>query len=828
MPFLPVSPKEINNTVDFILLTPEAYVDHPSFGHAIISRLVEAEGFSIAINSQPKSRYDYAKFKKPNIAFLVSGGVVDSMVNNYTVAKRKRHTDDYSEGGKAGARADRAVTVYCRHLKSLFPDTPIIIGGIEASLRRFAHYDYWADKVMPSILLDCGADLLVYGMGERPLLDILSLVKKGVPINSIKDVEGTAYLSDYDSLPSSVKEGFSNNSYAFCPTYEEVAGAKTAFVKAFNIQSSNNNPINSRPIVQKHGKLYVIQNTPAQPLHQKEMDRIYSLPYMREPHPQYKEGVPAIEEVKFSITSHRGCYGGCSYCALSYHQGKTITSRSKQSILDEAQLLISKPDFKGYIHDIGGPTANFRRPSCDNQEKNGVCSSNNCIGFKVCPNLVVDHSEYLDILRELRSIKGVKKVFIRSGIRYDYVMLDKNEDFFKELVEHHISGQLKVAPEHCSDKVLSLMNKPPFEVYKSFYERYKKENDKLNKEQYLVPYLISSHPGSTIKDAIELTEYLKSINYMPEQVQDFYPTPSTKSTCMYYTEINPDTMERIYVAKTHEEKKTQRALLQYRLKENASIIKDAYDSVSGKMGKSDNVNQSRKNDKAKTDNYTKAAKQNRNTDKAVIKNSIIDNKGDNYTKKTVKENKTNYKTDNYNKRVVDKYSKTDKTVNKYSKTDKAVNKYSVTDNKGDNYTKKTVNKNSNNADNYTKKAVDKYSNTDKTVNKHSVTDNNADNYIKKSVNKNSNNADNYTKKAVDKYSNTDKTVNKHSVTDNNADNYIKKSVKGNGVTDKNTQSIGKASNKQEKSHFFNHNPFPSEKQPTKARDYYNKNKKNNK
>lgn len=580
MPFLPLTPKELSGSVDFILVIPEAYVDHPSFGHAVISRVTEAEGFTVAINSQPKADADFLKFGKPNIAFMVSGGVVDSMVNNYTVAKNKRISDDYSEGGRAGNRPDRAVSVYSSALKRLFPSTPVLIGGIEASLRRFAHYDYWADKVLPSILVDSRADLLVYGMGEKPLLDILSLVKRGIPLESIKHVNGTAYLSGYEDLSAGVKEGFSSGKFTFCPSFEEVLSDKTAYVKAFNIQNKNSNPINGKPLAQKHGGAYVIQNPPALPLTEKEIDWVYSLPYMGGPHPSYKEGVPAIEEVKFSITSHRGCFGNCSYCALTYHQGRAVSARSKESIIGEAVRLKDRQDFKGYIHDIGGPTANFIQPSCKKQAKSGVCPDRECIGYQPCPNLTVDHSKYLDILRAVRSIPGIKKVFIRSGIRYDYLMLDKNPAFFKELVEHHISGQLKVAPEHNSEKVLKLMNKPSFEVYKKFAVRFKTENERLGKKQYLVPYLISSHPGCELKDAVGLTEYLKSIGYMPEQVQDFYPTPSTKSTCMYYTGINPDTMEEVYVPKSREEKRTQRALLQYRLKENRAIISEAYRKVS--------------------------------------------------------------------------------------------------------------------------------------------------------------------------------------------------------------------------------------------------------
>lgn len=572
MPFLPIEPNETKLPVDFVLVIPEAYVDHPSFGHAIISRVTESQGFSIAINAQPMCEKDFAKFGKPNKGFLISGGVVDSMVNNYTVNKKRRRTDVYSEGGKGGKRPDRALTVYAKALKKLYPDVAIVIGGMEASLRRMAHYDYWSDSVMPSILLDSKADLLIYGMGERPLWDILDLVKKGVPLGNIKDIKGTGYLSTFDNLSNALREKFASNDVDFCPTFEEVTNEKKMFAKAYKQQYRSANNKFAKPLVQKHNKDYVIINPPSIPLTEKEMDSVYALPYMGDYHPSYTEGVPAIQEVKFSITSHRGCFGGCSFCALSFHQGRVISKRSGESIVDEAKALSQKEDFKGYIHDIGGPTANFRNPSCKKQEKSGVCPDKQCIGHTPCEHLVVDHSEYLNILREVRNLPNIKKVFIRSGIRFDYLMYDKNKEFFRELVAHHISGQLKVAPEHSQDNVLKLMNKPRFDIYKQFVKKFKEENAIQGKEQYLVPYLISSHPGCDIDDAVRLTQYLKSTGYMPEQVQDFYPTPSTRSTCMYYTGIDPETNEEIYVAKTTEEKQTQRALLQYRKKENQYLI----------------------------------------------------------------------------------------------------------------------------------------------------------------------------------------------------------------------------------------------------------------
>ncbi len=572
MPFLPMLKGDINTPVDFVFIIPEAYVDHPSFGHAIVSRVVESKGFSIAIVSQPQVDEDYKRFGKPNIAFLVSGGVVDSMVNNYSVNKVKRKVDEYSEGGVANRRPDRAVSVYSKTLKRLFPDVAVVIGGIEASLRRMAHYDYWSNTVMPSILVDSKADLLMYGMGEKAWWDILDLLNKGVPIKKIKDVEGTAYLTTKNDFNNNVKKNIENHNLSFCPSFEEVSQDKMAYVKAYKLQYENANYISGKMLIQKHKNQYVITNPPARPLTTKEMDSVYNLPFMLEPHPSYTKKVPSIEEVKFSITSHRGCFGSCSYCALSYHQGREIAHRSKESIVNEAKKLTTLPDFKGYIHDIGGPTANFRNPSCEKQKTLGVCKNKQCIGFQKCSNLTVNHDDYLDILRSVRSLDKVKKVFIRSGIRFDYVMYDKDKTFFNELVKYHVSGQLKVAPEHSCDKVLKLMNKPPFAMYKKFFEEFASLNKALGLKQYLVPYLISSHPGCTVDDAVKLTEYLMSIGYMPEQVQDFYPTPSTKSTCMFYTGIDPDTLTEIFIPKTKEEKHIQRALLQYRKPENKQLI----------------------------------------------------------------------------------------------------------------------------------------------------------------------------------------------------------------------------------------------------------------
>lgn len=577
MSFLPIKAAEAGSIpLDIVLISGEAYCDHPSFGHAIVSRVVEYMGLSIGIIPQPQCNADYMEFGEPRYGFFVSGGVVDSMVNNYTVAKIRRTEDSYSEGGVAGRRPDRCVDIYCNALKSIYPNTAIVIGGIEASLRRFAHYDYWADKVLPSILETSHADLLIYGMGERPIMDLCKMLLRNIPLKNIRDIRGTCYLENYDKLPLKLRTAAESGEASFSPSYQDVCKDNKAYVKAFNIESTNQDYISAKVIIQKQPSgSYVVQNLPQLPLAENELDAVYSLPYERNYHPIYLNGVPAIEEVKYSITSHRGCFGGCNYCALTYHQGRVIQKRSKESIIDEAKSFVQDKDFKGYIHDIGGPTANFRNRSCKSQEDNGVCAKKSCIGYEPCKNLDVSHTEYLSVLKGLREIEGVKKVFIRSGIRFDYLMYDKNDEFLHELIAHHISGQLKVAPEHVSDKVLKLMNKPSFEVYKRFKVKYDSINAKQGKKQFLVPYLISSHPGATLNDAVSVAEYLHSVHYMPEQVQDFYPTPSTKSTCMYYTGINPDNGESVYVARSKDEKRMQRALLQYRRKENYNIVKEA-------------------------------------------------------------------------------------------------------------------------------------------------------------------------------------------------------------------------------------------------------------
>lgn len=574
MPFLPITTLEMKKLnweqPDFIIVTGDAYIDHPSFGTAIISRVLESEGFKVTIISQPQKDEDYTLFGTPKFAFLVNSGNIDSMVAHYTAAKRRRSDDAYTPGGKSGKRPDRAVTFYCKALRRLFPDSPLLIGGIEASLRRFAHYDYWDDKVRPSILIDSGADLLMYGMGERHIVKIANRLKNGEKISDITDVLGTCFaVKTTEYSPRSAKQ---------CPSFEEVSElsdrGKKAYAKACLIQQNEHDAVRGRCIIQRHGNLLVVQNPPEPPLSTEEMDKVYALPFMRDYHPSYKAlgGVPAIEEVKFSIIHNRGCYGACNFCSLAYHQGRQITSRSHESVINEAKIISQMPDFKGYIHDVGGPTANFRAPSCKKQLKSGLCADKKCLAPDICPNITPDHSDYLELLRSIRALPKIKKVFIRSGIRFDYLIADKNETFFKELVKHHISGQLKVAPEHCSNNVLSKMGKPPIEVYNKFKKRFYELTKSMGKEQFLVPYLMSSHPGSDINDAIELALFLKREGLHPEQVQDFYPTPGTVSTCMFYTELDPYTMKKVYVPKTKEQKAEQRALLQYFKPENKKLV----------------------------------------------------------------------------------------------------------------------------------------------------------------------------------------------------------------------------------------------------------------
>ncbi len=573
--FLPVTKKEVEErgweVVDFVYVSGDAYVDHPSFGAALICRVLEDKGYRIAFLSQPdyKSCEDFKRFGKPRLGFLVSAGNIDSMVAHYTAAKRKRTYDYYSPGGKAGKRPDRACIVYSNRIREAYGDVPIILGGLEASLRRFAHYDYWDDKVRRSVLVDSRADILTYGMGEKILVRIAELLDRGIPIKKIRDVRGTVYMC--------APEDKVNYPVAATFDYNDLKTDKRKYAEAFGVQYKNQDSINGRAICEMYDGKMLVQNPPMPPLEREELDHVYSLPFMRNYHPMYESdgGVPAIEEVKFSITHNRGCFGACNFCALAFHQGRTVRSRSEQSVLREAEIIAQMPDFKGYIHDVGGPTANFRYPSCDKQLRDGVCPTRKCLAPTPCKNLKVDHTEYLRLIEKIEEIPKVKKVFIRSGIRFDYLMADKNDAFFRKLVANNVSGQLKVAPEHCSSPVLRCMGKPDFEVYQGFRRKFFEITKKIGKEQYLVPYLMSSHPGSTLNDAIELALCLKRDKYAPEQVQDYYPTPGTASTVMYYTGINPLDMKNVYVVTDYHEKQLQRALLQYNRPENAPLVREA-------------------------------------------------------------------------------------------------------------------------------------------------------------------------------------------------------------------------------------------------------------
>lgn len=573
--FLPISRKDMDKRgweqCDFVYVIGDAYVDHSSFGPAIISRVLEAHGYRVGIIAQPdwKNKESITVLGKPRLGFLVSAGNMDSMVNHYTVNKKRRHTDAYSPGGKMGLRPDYATVVYCNLIKQTYKDSPLIIGGIESSLRRLAHYDYWSDKVKHSILIDSGADLISYGMGEHSIVEIADALDSGIDVSDITFIKGTVYKA---------KNLESVYDYIMLPDFNTVTSDKIEYAKSFNIQYHNTDPFTAKTLVEKYKeKLYVVQNPPAMPLTTMEMDDVYGLPYMRDYHPIYKSqgGIPALSEIKFSITSNRGCFGGCSFCALTFHQGRILQVRSHESIINEAVLMTKDPDFKGYIHDVGGPTANFRRPACDKQLTKGVCTNRQCLYPTPCRNLKVTHDDYIKLLRKLRQIPGVKKVFIRSGIRFDYCMADKDDTFLRELCEHHISGQLRVAPEHISDNVLKRMGKPENSVYGAFIDRYLKINKKTGKEQFVVPYLMSSHPGSTMKEAIELAEYVRDLGYMPQQVQDFYPTPSTRSTCMYYTGVDPENLEKVYTPVSYHEKAMQRALIQYKNPENYELVKEA-------------------------------------------------------------------------------------------------------------------------------------------------------------------------------------------------------------------------------------------------------------
>ena len=571
MDFLPINIDDMKkcgwDECDFVFVTGDAYVDHSSFAAAVLSRLLERFGYRVGIIAQPDWK-DLSSFKvlgQPKIAFLVNSGNIDSMVNHYTTFKKKRSSDAYSPDGKANLRPDRAVTVYSNRIREAYKDVPIIIGGIEASLRRLSHYDYWSDSVKRSVLLDSGADLLVYGMGEKAIIEIADSLKSGIPVEEITFINGTVYKTKDKERPYNP---------IFLPTYNEVVSSKQKYGESFKIQYENTDSKSAKTLVEQYDTVYVVQNPPMDILSGQDLDDVYDMDYMMDYHPVYNssKGIPALNEIKFSITSVRGCFGGCNFCALNFHQGRIIQARSHKSILNEVEKMKNNKDFKGYIHDVGGPTANFRILACKKQEKYGACINKECLTPEKCSNLQVDHKDYVELLKKIRNIEGIKKVFVRSGIRYDYAIYDNNDDFIDELCRYHVSGQLRTAPEHVSESVLKLMGKPSIKTYNKFVEKFNKINKKINKEQYIVPYFISSHPGSKLKDAIELAEYIRDMGHIPEQVQDFYPTPGTLSTCMYYTGFNPVTNEDVYVPKDKEERRMQRALLQYTKKENYELV----------------------------------------------------------------------------------------------------------------------------------------------------------------------------------------------------------------------------------------------------------------
>ena len=574
MEFLPITRKEMEDRgisqPDFVYVIGDAYVDHPSFGHAIISRILENHGYSVCIISQPdwKNPKSIDVFGRPRLGFLVSGGNMDSMVNHYSVTRHRRKTDSFTPGGIMGKRPDYATIVYCNLIRQTYKDVPILIGGIEASLRRLGHYDYWSNTMKRSILLDSQADLLMYGMGEKSIVEIAEALNAGMDVQDITYIDGTVFKTKEldESLPTIV-----------LPSFEEIQKNKRTYAESFKLQYGNCDPFTAKRLAERYGKEYVVQNPPQKPLTTEEMDAVYALPYNRAYHPSYEKlgGVPAIEEVKFSLVSNRGCFGACSFCALTFHQGRIVQVRSHENILEEAEKMVKDPDFKGYIHDVGGPTANFRHPACEKQMTKGACGGRQCLYPTPCKNVNADHSDYVALLRKLRKIPGVKKVFVRSGIRFDYLLADKKDTFIRELVQYHISGQLKVAPEHVSDAVLCRMGKPRNAVYNQFVSKYFALNKQYNMNQFLVPYLMSSHPGSTMKEAVELAEYIRDMGYNPEQVQDFYPTPSTLSTVMYYTGLDPRTMEKVYVPTDPHEKAMQRALIQYRNPKNYYLVREA-------------------------------------------------------------------------------------------------------------------------------------------------------------------------------------------------------------------------------------------------------------
>ena len=580
--FLPVNSNEMKergwDQVDFVYVTGDAYVDHSSFGAAIISRLLESRGYRVGMIPQPdwRRKESIQVFGEPRLGFLVTAGNMDSMVNHYSVSGKRRQKDSYSPGGRMGLRPDMPTIVYSNLIRQTYKDTPIILGGIEASLRRLAHYDYWQNKIRRSVLMDSGADLISYGMGEHSIVEIADALNSGIPVQELTYIPGTVYkCRDLSRVYDPI----------VLPSYEELQESKKAYADSFAMQYKNTDPFTARPLAESYGtKGYVIQNPPSKPLTSQEMDDVYDLPYTGKYHPMYEKdgGIPALEEVKFSLTSNRGCFGGCSFCALTLHQGRILQTRSHESILREAGHMTEDPDFKGYIHDVGGPTADFRQPSCEKQLTKGVCQNRQCLFPDPCRNLKVDHSDYVALLKKLRNLPGVKKVFIRSGVRFDYVMADGNPEFLRELVEHHVSGQLRVAPEHVSDQVLRYMGKPPHEVYESFLRAYEKANRKTGMQQYAVPYFMSSHPGCTMKEAVKLAEYVRDLGFTPEQVQDFYPTPSTLSTCMYYTGIHPLTKEKVYVPRNPHEKAIQRALMQYKNPANRELVLEGL-KLAGRM-----------------------------------------------------------------------------------------------------------------------------------------------------------------------------------------------------------------------------------------------------
>jgi len=572
--FLPICKEDMIergwDQLDFIIVTADAYIDHHSFGTAIISRVLEDAGYKVGIIAQPdwNDTKDFMKLGRPRLGFLVNGGNMDSMVNHYTVAKKLREKDFYSPGGKMGLRPDRSTIVYCNKIREAYKSIPIIIGGVEASLRRFAHYDYWSDKVRKSMLVDSGADLLIYGMSEKQIVEVANCMNDGLAVRYIRHVPGTCYIvDDLEDV----------SDYIEIPSYKDICKDKMEYAKAFKIQYEEQDPVRGKTLVQRHANRYVVQNIPEMPLSREELDHVYGLNYQKNYHPCYEGqgGIAAIEEVKFSTVSSRGCFGNCSFCAITFHQGRIVQSRSEESILKEVKEITELPDFKGYIHDVGGPTANFRRPACKTQLKYGACKNKQCLSPKPCKNIDADHTEFLELLRKVRAVPKVKKAFVRSGLRYDFIMADKDDTFFRELVEHHVSGQLKVAPEHICEGVLKYMGKPAGKTYGKFVDKFNRLTEEVGKKQYIIPYLMSSHPGSTLNSAIELAEYLRDINYQPEQVQDFYPTPGTLSTTMFYTGVDPLTMEKVYVPKTKMEKAMQRALLQFRNPKKYDIVYDA-------------------------------------------------------------------------------------------------------------------------------------------------------------------------------------------------------------------------------------------------------------